>query len=150
MPVRRHPLFLSPSARSIEVDSDIALRLEKSAALFGDVLDRLVPRFYERLFARLPELAPLFRSDPQILQAKFAATLSAVISNLRSPEVLRRPLRDLGKRHETYGAKPEHYPIVAEVLLATMAEVAGERWSAEDHDDWRIALTMITQAMMGR
>lgn len=149
MPVRRHPLFLSPQAKAIEVDSEIARRLERSAALFGDPMQRLVPRFFERLLARAPELAHLFSSDRDLLQAKFAAMLSTIISSLDQPEVLRRPLRELGKRHEEYGATPEHYPIVAEELLAAMAEAAGDRWTAEDHDDWRLALMMISRAMLG-
>jgi hemoglobin-like flavoprotein len=30
-----------------------------------------------------------------------------------------------------YGAEPEHYPVVAEVLIASMAAVAGPAWKPE-------------------
>ena len=40
-------------------------------------------------------------------------------------------LRDMGARHVAYGARPEHYPIVGAVLIASMEEVAGSQWRPE-------------------
>ena len=40
-------------------------------------------------------------------------------------------LREMGARHVPYGARPEYYPVVGEVLIASMAEIAGGDWRPE-------------------
>jgi methyl-accepting chemotaxis protein len=153
MPISRHPLMSASAARGIHTDDDLADRLEKSAALFGDLSKRLVPRFYERLFARAPGVRKLFPADPvamDLQRDKLAASLRAVVAHLRRPEVLYGPLRDLGRRHEGYGAKPEHYPIVIEELVGAMRDVAGKDWTAEHTADWTTALTLVADVMLGK
>jgi hemoglobin-like flavoprotein len=47
-----------------------------------------------------------------------------------------------------YGAQPEHYPVVGEVLLAAMAEVAGPDWRPEHERAWGKALGIVAGAML--
>ena len=54
------------------------------------------------------------------------ATLVLLRKSLRDLESIAPKLRQLGARHVAYGAQPEHYPVVAEVMLASMAEIAGD------------------------
>jgi hemoglobin-like flavoprotein len=49
-------------------------------------------------------------------------TLVLLRKSLRSLESVVPSLRDLGARHVAYGARAEHYPVVGEVLIASMAE----------------------------
>lgn len=53
-----------------------------------------------------------------------------------------------GKRDVDDGAEPAQYDIVAEVLLATMAELAGDAWSAEPQSAWTEALTAVKDLML--
>jgi methyl-accepting chemotaxis protein len=56
-------------------------------------------------------------------------------------------LRELGRKHVVYGARPEHYPVVGEVLIASMAEVAGSRWRPEYGRAWSDALAVVAGVM---
>jgi nitric oxide dioxygenase len=57
-------------------------------------------------------------------------------------------LRDLGARHVKYGAEPEHYPVVGEVLIASMAEIAGPAWRPEYERAWGKAFGIVAGAML--
>ena len=56
-------------------------------------------------------------------------------------------LRELGARHVAYGATPEAYPVVGEVLIGAMAEIAGEAWRDDYAAAWAEAYAAV-QALM--
>ena len=57
-------------------------------------------------------------------------------------------LRELGARHVAYGAQAEHYPVVGEVLLASMAAVAGPAWKPDYERAWGEAFEVVAGAMI--
>jgi hemoglobin-like flavoprotein len=75
-------------------------------------------------------------------------TLVLLRKSLRDLEAIVPKLRELGARHVAYGAEPEHYPVVGEVLIASMAEVAGAAWRPEYGDAWAEAFTVVAGAML--
>jgi len=76
------------------------------------------------------------------------ATLVLLRKSLRDLEAITPKLRQLGARHVAYGALPEHYPVVAEVMLDSMAEIAGEAWTPEIAEAWAGALGLVAAAML--
>jgi len=74
--------------------------------------------FYDRLFEQFPQVKPLFRNtDLKLQQNKLLGALALVVSNLRHPEKLAEPLKELGKRHASYQVPPEHYALVGTILV---------------------------------
>jgi nitric oxide dioxygenase len=59
-----------------------------------------------------------------------------------------RKQRSPPARHVAYGARPEHYPVVGEVLIAWMAEVAGRAWRSEYGKAWGAAFQIVAGAML--
>jgi hemoglobin-like flavoprotein len=57
-------------------------------------------------------------------------------------------LRELGARHAGYGARPEHYAVVGDTLIAAMAEVAGDAWRDEYARAWGDALGVVADVML--
>jgi hemoglobin-like flavoprotein len=57
-------------------------------------------------------------------------------------------LRDLGASHVTYGARAEHYLVVGEVLIASMAEVTGDAWRPEHKGAWPAAFEIVAGVML--
>jgi hemoglobin-like flavoprotein len=47
-----------------------------------------------------------------------------------------------------YGARPEHYPVVGEVLIASMADVAGPAWRPEYERAWAAAFDVVAGVML--
>lgn len=95
-------------------------------------------------------MVPLFaHTSPAEQQKKLLASLKLVINNIRKPETLASALMDLGKRHQNYGAAPEHYTAVANTLIDVMQETAGDAWNNTIETAWRDALKLIADIMIG-
>ena len=124
--------------------------LEASFAAIAPRADELVARFYSELFCRHPAVEPLFAdTDMRTQQGKLLAALKLVVENVRHPDKLLPVLREMGRRHQEYGAVQEHYGAVAETLLDVMGEVAGPAWTGRVEDAWCNALNLIAEVMLG-
>jgi globin len=75
-------------------------------------------------------------------------TLVLLRESLGDLDAITPTLRELGHKHVGYGARPEHYPVVASVLIAAMAEVAGDAWTSEYERAWGEALSVVAGAML--
>lgn len=122
--------------------------LQSSFALLAPKGDELVDRFYERLFETAPAVRSLFPEDMADQKKALLGALATVVSSLRSPEKLTAHLKELGQRHVGFGAAPEHYDVVGEVLVATLAELAGDVWNDELQTAWTDALVAIKGIML--
>jgi hemoglobin-like flavoprotein len=123
--------------------------LETSFDLIAPRGEELVDVFYARLFETAPAVKPLFaKTDLPKQKAMLLATLGLLRKSLRDLEAIAPRLRQLGARHVAYGALPEHYPVVAEVMLASMAEIAGDAWTTDVEAAWAGALGLVVTAML--
>lgn len=123
--------------------------LQQSFAVLEPKSDILVARFYENLLRGYPSVAKLFEGVSMARQQEMLRTaLIAVVRYAQDPSSLAPVLVDLGTRHERYGVKPEHYPLVGETLLAAMAEVAGPAWTPESARAWSEAYGIIAATML--
>jgi hemoglobin-like flavoprotein len=123
--------------------------LETSFDLVAPRGDELADVFYARLFAAAPVVKPLFAGiDMHRQKSMLLATLVLLRKSLRDLGAIVPKLRALGRRHVAYGAHAEHYPIVATVLIASMAEVAGDKWRPEYERAWSAALDVIAGTML--
>jgi hemoglobin-like flavoprotein len=105
--------------------------------------------FYPRLFAAAPAVKPLFAgTDMRRQKGMLLAALVLLRKSLRDLDAIVPKLRDLGARHVAYGARPEHYPVVGEVLIASMAEVAGLAWRPHYERAWATAFGVVAGAML--
>ncbi len=110
--------------------------------------EELVEVFYDRLFERAPGVRPLFdHVDLRKQRSMLLAALVLLRKSLRNLDAIAPKLRELGARHVAYGATPEAYPIVGEVLIASMAQVAGDAWRDEYAAAWAEAYGVV-QALM--
>lgn len=111
--------------------------------------DELMDVFYGRLFEAAPAVRPLFAgTDLRRQKGMLLAALVLLRRSLRDLDSVTPALRDLGARHVRYGAQPEHYPVVGEVLITSMAQVAGEAWTLEYELAWTEAFAVVAGAML--
>jgi len=93
--------------------------------------------FYMRLFSKAPQLRGVFPTDIVAQAEKLERTLDLAIA-----------LRDLGARHAEYGASVAHFPLITDVLLATLAEACGPIWTDAHEAAWRELFDVVNQAMI--
>ena len=123
--------------------------LEESFDLVAPRGDELMKTFYDRLFETAPAVQPLFADVDMERQREALLNMLVVLrESLRDLDDIVPDLQDLGSRHVQYGAQPEHYPVVAEVLLASMRDLAGEAWTSRVADAWASALDLVATAML--
>ena len=123
--------------------------LETSFDLIAPRGDELMDVFYARLFAAAPAVQPLFAgTDLKKQKGMLLATLVLLRKSLRNLDAIVPKLGELGARHVAYGARPEHYPVVGEVLIASMAEIAGPVWTDEYEQAWSTAFGIVAGAMV--
>ena len=122
--------------------------LETSFDLVAPRGDELMDEFYARLFAAAPGVRPLFPDDMQRQKTMLLGALVLLRKSLRNLDAIVPKLRELGARHVAYGARPEHYPVVGAVLIASMAAVAGDEWKPEHEAAWGAAFEIVAATMV--
>jgi hemoglobin-like flavoprotein len=123
--------------------------LETSFDLIAPRGDALMDEFYARLFAAAPAVEPLFAgTDLRRQKSMLLATLVLLRRSLRDLDAVVPKLRELGARHVAYGAQPAHYPVVGEVLIASMRAVAGDAWRPAYEQAWGAAFGIVAGAML--
>lgn len=138
----RHPFLRSLVPMNVNV-------LETTFDLVAPRGEELVTVFYERLFERAPQVRPLFaRTDMARQRSMLLAALVLLRKSLRDLDAIAPKLRELGARHVAYGATADAYPVVGEVLLASMAEIAGDAWSPEIETEWAAAYGLVAGLML--
>jgi nitric oxide dioxygenase len=125
-------------------------QIELVQSSFSQVLPILEPAtmmFYDRLFELDPSLRAMFRT-PQAEQArKLGHVLTVVVKGLSRPEQILPAVEELGRRHANYGVQPEHYATVGAALLWTLQSGLGEAFTAEVHEAWSSAYSLLSSTM---
>ena len=98
-------------------------KLEESFDLVAPQGDELMRTFYDNLFEAAPSVQPLFAHVDMERQRQALLNMLVVLrESLRDLDDIVPDLEDLGARHVDYGAHAEHYPVVGEVLIGSMAD----------------------------
>ncbi|MDA0167774.1 globin domain-containing protein [Solirubrobacter taibaiensis] len=123
--------------------------LETSFDLVAPKGDELMEIFYADLFAAAPAVQPLFAgTDMQRQRSMLLAALGLLRRSLRNLDAILPALQQMGARHVAYGAMPEHYPVVGQVLIGAMAKVAGPEWRPQYTAQWQSAFAIVAGAMI--
>lgn len=151
MPVRRHPIanpMQNTGLASVPLDKDLITRLQRSFDEIRPHGAALGAAFYAKLFAKAPQVRPLFRSETAVQAQKLIAALDAVVRNLVNPAENAAMIAALGRRHAGYGATPEHYELVVTLLVEAIDEVMGPRIAPPRLEEWRLVLRLVSDQMI--
>lgn len=123
--------------------------LEESFDLVAPQGDELMRKFYDHLFETAPSVQPLFAHVDMERQRQALLNMLVVLrESLRDLDDIVPDLEELGARHAEYGAEPAHYPVVGEVLIGAMAEIAGDAWKPEYTAAWQEAYGVVQDVML--
>jgi NAD(P)H-flavin reductase/hemoglobin-like flavoprotein len=107
-----------------------------------------VPQFfYARLFLGSPELRGMFPVSMAAQSDRLVTAIGRLVSNADDITTLSPAIEQLGRDHRRFGVRPEHYPLVGEALLATLARFLGRDWTPDLVEDWTEAYTLIATVM---
>ena len=104
--------------------------------------------FYDRLFTLDPGLRGLFHGDMQEQRRKLMSMITIVVNGLMDIEPLLPTIRALGVRNAGYGVRPEHYDVVGEALLWTLAQGLGDDFTDDVKQAWTDAYGLLSSTMI--
>src|ERR1700759_751867 len=110
--------------------------VQESFAKVAPISETAAVLFYERLFEIAPQVKAMFPADMTEQRRKLMATLAAVVNGLGNLNSILPAASALAKRHVSYGAKAEHYPVVGAALLWTLEKGLGDGWTPEVAGAW--------------
>ena len=122
--------------------------VQDSFAKVAPISEQAAVMFYDRLFEVAPSVKAMFPIDMTEQRKKLMATLAVVVNGLSNLEAVLPAASALAKRHVSYGAKPEHYPVVGGALLWTLEKGLGEAWTPEVADAWTAAYGTLSGYMV--
>ncbi|WSF21359.1 FAD-binding oxidoreductase [Streptomyces sp. NBC_01353] len=104
--------------------------------------------FYAILFARYPEVRPMFPPGMDTQRGRLLRALLRIVDLVDDPENLARFCGHLGRDHRKFGALREHFPAVGECLLASLARYAGPAWTQDIAAAWTKAYGAVADVMV--
>jgi nitric oxide dioxygenase len=104
--------------------------------------------FYTRLFTLDPSLRSMFKSDIRQQGQMLMSMIGAAVNGLTNLDALVPVVRSLGARHVKYGVRDAHYPVVGGVLLWTLEQGLGPKFTPEVREAWAEAYGLLANTMM--
>lgn len=122
--------------------------VQESFSKVAPISEQAAVLFYDRLFEVAPAVKSMFPADLTEQRKKLMATLAVVVNGLTNLESVLPAASALAKRHVSYGAKPEHYPVVGGALLWTLEKGLGAAWTPELAAAWTAAYGTLSGYMI--
>ena len=116
----------------------IELSFELAAERAGDI----TPFVYEKLFAKYPDMLPLFVRDTTgaVRGEMLARTIEVIFDYIGPNAFAENFLRCEVITHDGYGVPPETFSKFFDVLAETLHDVLGADWSPAMARAWRTIL----------
>jgi nitric oxide dioxygenase len=122
--------------------------VQESFAKVVPISETAAVLFYDRLFEIAPQVKAMFPADMTEQRKKLMATLAVVVNGLGNLASILPAASALAKRHVSYGAKPEHYPVVGAALLWTLEKGLGDAGTPEVAEAWTTAYATLSGYMI--
>jgi hemoglobin-like flavoprotein len=121
--------------------------VQESYTKVAPIADHVAHLFYDRLFQTAPYVRPLFKGDMEDQGRKLMSVIGVAVAALDNLPQLVPVVRDLGRRHASYGVKDDHYDVVAQALLWTLEKGLGESFTGEVKEAWASAYIVLANTM---
>jgi hemoglobin-like flavoprotein len=120
---------------------DAAL-IEQSFELAAERCGDITPRVYEKLFAKYPEVLPLFVRDTSgnVRGEMLTLTIEAIFDYIGPNSYAENFLRCEVVTHAGYDVPPAIFSKFFDVLAETLHDILGASWSPAMAREWRTIL----------
>ena len=121
-----------------DVANAIADVLEQSLHAAAHAGEDITPRFFARFFARHPDQQAMFFLPATSCPAMAFEILDTLLALAAGESWVSGSIHNLVMAHRCYGAFPVAlYGDALEIYVDALAEMAGERWTADYDAAWR-------------
>jgi NAD(P)H-flavin reductase/hemoglobin-like flavoprotein len=103
--------------------------------------------FYAWLFLAYPQLREMFPVSMAAQQDRLVAALGRIVSTVDTVSSAVPFIQQLGRDHRKFAVRAEHYPMIGEALLATLAHFLDDEWTPPLAADWTEAYVLVADVM---
>jgi hemoglobin-like flavoprotein len=125
------------------VNEDQQVIIRNTFATIATQADMAAHIFYQRLFYLEPDFRTMFRVRMDEQGHHFMLAVSAVVTAIAAPDLIKPILRQLGKRHLGYGVEHEHYEIMKRALLGTLRDILKDDYTPSVEEAWSALYTWL-------
>jgi hemoglobin-like flavoprotein len=111
------------------------------------IADQAAAMFYRRLFEMDPSLRPLFKGPIDEQGHKLMQMIGFCVGKLDDLDEIVPAVRELGRKHATYGVADASYGTVAAALLWTLEQGLGPAFTPEVKDAWKAVYGVLSSTM---
>jgi len=129
------------------VTSEQKALVQQSFTQVLPISEQAAALFYSRLFQLDPSLRPLFRGDIQDQGRKLMQMLSFCVGKLNALDEIVPAVKELGRRHASYGVTNASYQTVGDALLWTLEQGLGPRFTPEMKAAWTAVYGVLAATM---
>ena len=125
------------------------LLVKKTWRMFRNIDPGIVgDTFYSKLFNDNPALRKMFPTNMEMQYKKLMEMLTIIVSRLDKLDEVAHDIRDMARRHVTYGVRPGHYRLVGQALMWTLEQGLGRDWTPEVKESWSSCYTVLSGMMI--
>ena len=119
-----------------------ATLIEQSFELAAERCGDITPRVYEKLFAKYPEMIPLFVRDTtgNVRGEMLTRSIDVILDYIGPNAFAENFLRCEVVTHDGYGVPPQIFSKFFDVLAETLREILGADWSPAMAREWQALL----------
>ena len=121
--------------------------MQQSFAQVLRISDQAAALFYSRLFQLDPTLRPLFRGDLQDQGRKLMQMLGFCVGKLNTLDEIVPAVKELGRRHASYGVTNDAYQTVGAALLWTLEQGLGPHFTPDVKGAWTAVYGVLADTM---
>jgi len=129
------------------VTSEQKALVQQSFAQVLRISDQAAALFYSRLFQLDPTLRPLFRGDLQDQGRKLMQMLGFCVGKLNTLDEIVPAVKELGRRHASYGVTNDAYQTVGAALLWTLEQGLGPHFTPDVKGAWTAVYGVLADTM---
>lgn len=111
------------------------------------IRDRAATLFYGRLFELDPSLCRLFNGDMTEQGRKLTTMIDTAVNGLSDLERIVPTVQNLGRRHQMYGVRDQHYDTVVSALLWTLERGLGDAFTPAVRTAWTTTYAALATTM---
>ncbi|MEU9374420.1 globin domain-containing protein [Streptomyces sp. NPDC048255] len=142
------PYTVEPEAAEPPLSAHEIDLIRASVSVVEPLAVEMTVYFYAILFARYPEVRPMFPPGMDAQRGRLLRALLRIVDLVDDPGSLVRFCGHLGRDHRKFGTLSAHFPAVGECLLASLARYAGPAWTAEIAAAWTKAYGVVAEVMI--
>ena len=110
--------------------------IRRSFDTIWPVRRKLGASFYDRFFELDPDAQRLFPSDMERQHLKLMDSIAAIIGALDRRELFQSVIRQAGRQHATFGAKPRDFAAFGDALIWGLEQELGAAFTPELKKAW--------------